>query len=88
MSKLGLDEVLTDLDATANILQQIDQGDALLVHSLIDADKKRLSKLDAIDDGLLVPHEALIHLVLGSGIHLGADGDSLQNDIVLCQYRK
>lgn len=83
MSKLGLDEVLTDLDATANILQQIDQGDALLVHSLIDADKKRLSKLDAIDDGLLVPDEALIHLVLGAGIHLGADGDSLQNDIVL-----
>ena len=38
LSKLLLDKVFPDLDATANVFEQVNEGDALLVHPLVDAD--------------------------------------------------
>ena len=70
MLELILDEVLSDLDSTTDVLEQVDQGNPLLIHPAIDADQKRLGALQASNELLLQLEEAQVHTPLALHIHL------------------
>ena len=62
--QLILDEVLTDLNTATHILEQVDEGNTLLVHASVDAYEVGLCSLQALDQGLLHGVEARVDLSL------------------------
>ena len=75
MLQLILDEVLTDLNATTHVLEQVDECHSLLVHATVDADEVGLGALQALNQGLLHGVEAGVDFALAEYVHLGPDGD-------------